>query len=185
MYIVDYWWSKHFTERYQEVTVGWFDARTTRKFDFFNEKFFMGGSSECWWPSNVGKRQRLATQPGLADLFLAARNSGGLSFGCWILFGIFMLFRIEWLQTILDHPYTFYGFWLVWYSLWKMIFGMILIKERRRKNRNVRQIQASPTFYGKWFGWYYVRKKILLWETVSRELRKKSMWPWINIEKTG
>ena len=145
----------------------------------------VGGSTECWWPSNVGKRQRLATQPGLADLFLAARNSGGLSFGCWILFGIFMLFRIEWLQTILDHPYTFYGFWLLWYSLWKMIFGMILIKERRRKNRNVRQIQASPTFYGKWFGWYYVWKKILLWETVSRELRKKSMWPWINIEKTG
>ena len=30
-----------------------------------------------------------------------------------------------------------------------MIFGMILIKERRRKNRNVRQIPASPTFYGK------------------------------------
>ena len=44
VYIVDYWWSKHFTERYQEVTVGWFDARTTRKFNFFNEKFFMGGS---------------------------------------------------------------------------------------------------------------------------------------------
>ena len=55
----------------------------------------VGGSTECWWPSNVGKRQRLATQPGLADLFLAARNSGGLSFGCWILFGIFMHFRIE------------------------------------------------------------------------------------------
>ena len=58
---------------------GYMDFLNIRKCSFAQKGIYnsgeVGGSTECcWWPSNVGKRQRLATQPGRADFVFGSQK---------------------------------------------------------------------------------------------------------------